>query len=115
MHVFLKLPHHSRNTLIHAAPSRDLAFIHLIDSDTEICGGFANDQYLLVENLGVEVTGSDQLHFDVILNKGHGGSSHTGAMEKHRGGDTTGEGELEGDNIVTWVQNTSVEVEAGKL
>ena len=115
MHVFLKLTHHSWCTLIHAAPSSDLALVHLINSDAKVGGGLANDQYLFVENLLVEVASSDKLHFDVVFDKGHGGSSHRGTMEEHWGGDTSREGELEGDYVVTWVEDTSAEMEAGKL
>ena len=100
--IFLELPHHARDTLVHATPSIDFALVHLIDSDSEVCGWLPNNQDLLVFYLFVIHSRGNELDLNMIFNKGHRLSSQIGPMKEHGGGDTVGKIELERHGVVSW-------------
>lgn len=49
--IFLELPHHARDTLVHATPGIYFALVHLVDCDSKVCGWLSYNQDLLVLNL----------------------------------------------------------------
>ena len=100
--IFLELPHHTRDTLVHATPCIDLTLVHLIDSDSEVCGWLSYNQDLLVFNLFIHHCRCNQVGLNMILNECHRLSSQIRPMKEHGRRDTMRKIELERYGVVSW-------------
>ena len=81
--VLLKLSHHSGGALVHAAPSFDFTFTHLVYSNCEICGRLSDDKYLLISNFLIFCRGSNKPNFNMILYPSHWFATHIWTIEKY--------------------------------